>query len=194
MAGLFENMVWTDGQVNPSGIATELYYIPKSDIATFPTVAAAPATATANVNLNGDFVLKATKTWFKLSSIQGKGEVSFEPIGEKSCVMFKNKLKYAFPDITDAAKSHAKQAANSNLVYIVKLPHQSEKRYIVIGDSDYDTETKPTGNSGAEPGSSKGLTGEIECPSFTPLPGYTGDIVLSDGTLDCATGVFTTNP
>ncbi len=194
MAGLFENMGWTDGQINPSGIGTEVYYIPKSDIATFPTIAASPTTAATNVQLSGDFVLKATKTWFRLHSTQGKGEVTFESTGEKECKMFVNKGKFSFPDINDAAKSHAKQAINSSLVYCVKLPHQSEKRYVILGDADYDTESKPTGNSGAEPGSAKGLSFEVECPSFTPLPGYTGDIVLTDGTLDCATGVFTVTP
>jgi hypothetical protein len=192
--GLFTDMGWTDGQVNPSGIATELFYIPKSDIATFPVVAATPATPTANVLLVGDFGLKAGKTWFRLHSTQGKGEVTFEPIGEKECKLFMNKGKIVFPDISDAAKSHAKQSVNSSLVYIAKLPHQSEKRYVVLGDLDYDTESKISGASGGEPGSQKGLTIEVEVPCFTPLPNYAGDIVLSDGTLDCATGVFTPTP
>ena len=105
-----------------------------------------------------------------------------------------NKGKALFPDISAAARSHAKQSANSNLVYIFKLPHQSEKRYVVLGDADYDTETKPQGTSGGEPGSQKGLTIDVEVPCFTPLPNYGGDIVLSDGTLDCTTGVFTPTP
>jgi hypothetical protein len=105
-----------------------------------------------------------------------------------------NKGKIVFPDISDAAKSHAKQSVNSSLVYIAKLPHQSEKRYVVLGDLDYDTESKISGASGGEPGSQKGLTIEVEVPCFTPLPNYAGDIVLSDGTLDCATGVFTPTP
>lgn len=192
--GLFADMTWTDGQVNPSGIATELFWIPKSDIATFPVVAAAPGTPAANVLLAGDFVLKPGKTFFRMHSTQGKGEVTFEPLGEKECKLFMNKGKFLFPDISDAAKSHAKMAANSSIVYVVKLPHQSEKRYVVLGDADYDTETKPGGNSGGEPGSQKGLNIEVEVPSFTPLPNYAGDIVLSDGTLDCATGVFTPTP
>jgi hypothetical protein len=191
---IFTDMPWTDGQVNPSGIATELFYIPKSDIATFPVVVAAPATPGENVQLSGDFALKAGKTWFRLHSTQGKGEVTFEPIGEKECKLFMNKGKFVFPDISDAAKSHAKQSANSSLVYCTKLPHQSEKRYVILGDLDYDTETKPSGASGGEPGSQKGLTLEVEVPCFTPLPGYAGDIVLSNGTLDCATGVFTPLP
>lgn len=193
MAGLFEDMNWTDGQINPSGIATEVYYIPKSDIETFPVVAASPTTAATNVQLSGDFVLKTDKRWFRLHSTQGKGELTFEAVGEKECKMFLNKGKFSFPDLNDAAKSHAKQALNSSLAYCVKLPHQTEKRYIILGDADYDTESKPTGNSGAEPGSAKGLNFEVEAPGFTPLPGYTGEIICTGETLDCATGVWTDN-
>lgn len=192
--GLFADMTWADGQVNPSGIGTEVYYIPKGDISTFPTVKAIPANASENVQLSGDFVLAAGKTWFKLHSTQGKGEVNFEVTGEKECKLFINKGKFIFPDISDAAKSHAKQSANTSLIYVVKLPHQSENRFVVLGDKDYDSEVKISGQSGAEPGSQKGLTIEVEAPSFTPLPGYTGDIVLSNGTLDCGTGVFTVTP
>ena len=194
--GLFADMTWPDGQVNPSGIATELFYCPKSDMATgsFPVVAAAPATPGENVQLSGDFEMKAGKTFFRLHSTQGKGELNFEPIGEKECKLFMNKGKFMFPDISDAAKSHAKQSVNSSLIYVAKLPHQSEKRYVVLGDLDYDSEVKVSGASGGEPGSQKGLTIEVEVPCFTPLPGYTGIIVLPDGSLDCATGVFTPTP
>jgi len=192
--GLFADMLWADGQVNPSGIATELFYIAKSDIAAWPTVAASPATPAANVALVGDFTLVAGKTWFRLHSTQGKGELNFEAIGEKECKLFLNKGKFMFPDISDAAKSHAKQSANSSIVYVVKLPHQSEKRYVVLGDVDYDSEVKITGQSGGEPGSQKGITIEVEIPCFTPLPGYAGELVLTDGTLDCVTGVFTETP
>lgn len=194
MAGIFQDMNWPDGKVNPSGIATELFYIPKSDIATFPEVAAAPATASENVSLSGDFVLAAGKTWYRLHSTQGKGKVSFEKIGEKEAGMVMNKGTFKFPDIDDAAKNLAKGTINSSVVFIAKLPHQTEKRYVVLGHIDYDSEVKVTGDSGDAPGSDKGITIEVEVPDFTPLPNYAGDIVLSDGTLDCSTGVFTPTP
>jgi len=189
--GLFTDMTWADGQANPSGIATELFYIPKSDIKTFPVVVAGPATPLANVLLAGDFGLFPTKTWFRLHSTQGKGEVNFEPTGEKECKVFLNKGKFSFPDISDAARSHAKVTLNSSMIYIAKLPHSSEKRYVVLGDIDYDSEVKISGTSGGEPGSAKGLTIEVEVPCFTPLPNYDGVILLSNGSLDCTTGVFT---
>lgn len=192
MSGIFESLPWADGKINPSGIKTEVFFIPKSDIATFPQMTAAPTTAIANVSLDGDFVLKATKKWNRLYTTQGKGKVEFEPIGEKDCKMFTVKGNFNFPDLDNAAKNLAKSAVNANLIFVVCLPHETEKRYLVIGDSYYDVTTTVKGSSGDAPGSAKGVTIEVEAPATTPLPNYTGEILLSDGTLDCATGIFTT--
>jgi hypothetical protein len=191
MSGIFESLEWADGKINPSGIKTEVLFAAKSDIATFPGMTAAPATAAANVSMDGDFVMKAGKKWNRLYTTQGKGKVEFEPIGEKDCKMFMVKGMFKFPDLDYAAKNIAKSAVNANLVYVVCLPHETEKRYVVIGDSYYDVTTNVKGSSGDAPGSDKGITIEVEAPATTPLPNYTGEILLSDGSLDCATGIFT---
>jgi len=194
MAGLFESLNWVDGQINPSGIKTTLYYCEKASIASFPKVKTAPATASENVSLEGDFIMAAGKTFKSIYSTQGKGKVSWETLGEKDCKMFKAKGVFKFPDINDAGKSIAKSFVNANCCFVVALPHESEFRYVVLGDADYDTTCTITGDSGDEPGSAKGITIEIEVPTTTPLANYKGDLVLVDGTLDCATGIFTTNP
>ena len=191
MAGIFESLEWADGKVNPSGIKTEIYFCPKTDIATFPEIAADPATSSENVSLNGDFEMVAGKTFYRLYSTQGKGKVTFEATGEKDCKMFLNKGTFKFPDIDDAGKSLAKSSVNSNVIFVVPLPHESEKRFVVLGDSYWDCTVSVSGDSGDEPGSDKGITIEIEAPATTPLPNFTGVLELPDGTLDCATGVFT---
>lgn len=191
MAGLYEALPWTDGQINPSGIAAEIYYCEKSVITTFPQVKASPATAGENVSFDGDFAVTAGSIFKRIYSTQGKGKVSWETLGEKDCKMFVNKGVFKFPDISDAGKSISKQFVNANCVFVVKLPHISEFRYVVLGDKDYDTTCTITGDSGDEPGSAKGITIEITAPSATPLPNYKGDLPVNGGTLDCATGVFT---
>lgn len=191
MSGIFESLGWADGKINPSGIKTEVFFIPKTDIVSFPKMKAAPVSAADNVSLDGDFVLKAGKKWNRLYSTQGKGKVDFEPIGEKDCKMFMAKGMFKFPDLDNAAKNLAKSAVNANVVYVVCLPHETEKRYVVIGDEYYDVTTNVKGTSGDAPGSDKGVTIEVEAPATTPLPNYTGEILLSDGSLDCATGLFT---
>ena len=188
---IFENLTWPAGKINPSGIKTEVYFIDKSFITAWPKVAAAPATATENVTLAGDFALVAGKKWNKLYTTQGKGKVDWEPIGEKDCKMFNNKGMFKFPDISNEAKSLAKSAINSNVVFVVPLPHESEKRYIVLGDESYDLEVSVKGDSGDAPGSAKGITIEVTAPATTPLPNYAGVLLVTDGSLDCETGVFT---
>ncbi len=191
MAGIFESLEWADGKVNPSGIKTEIYFCPKSNIATIPGMTAAPATGSENVSFDGDFEMVDGKTFYRLYSTQGKGKVTFETTGEKDCKMFLNKGTFKFPDIDDAGKSLAKSAVNANVIFVVPLPHESEKRFVVLGDEYWDCSVAVSGDSGDEPGSAKGTTIEIEAPATTPLPNYKGILQLPDGTLDCATGVFT---
>ena len=193
MPGIFESLGWSDGKINPSGIKNEIFFAPKSAIKTFVPMTLNPASAAENVSMDGDFEMEAGKTFLRLYSTQGKGKVTFEAIGEKDCKMFMNKANFKFPDIDDAGKSLAKSAVNANVVFIVPLPHESEKRFVVLGDEYWDCTVNVTGDSGDEPGSAKGLSIEIEAPSTTPLPNYKGILVLPDGTLDCATGVFTPN-
>ncbi|HNX87694.1 MAG TPA: hypothetical protein PKH58_01315 [Paludibacteraceae bacterium] len=191
MAELFEQLEWLDGQINPSGIKNIVYFAPKSWIKTIPRVTTPVATSTENVVVSGDFIMESGKTFLRLYSTQGKGKVSWEPSGEKDHKIFLNKGIFSFPDISVAARSMAKQLINSNVVIIVPLPHETEKRYIMLGDADYDVTVSIKGDSGDKPGSEKGITFEVEAPCTTPLPGYAGELVLPDGTLDCETGVFT---
>jgi hypothetical protein len=194
MAAIFESLQWADGKVNPSGIKNEVFFAPKSWIKhPWPAIDPLPATATENVTLEGNFDMVAGKTFQRLYSTQGKGKVDFEPMGEKDCRMFMAKGLFKFPDIDDAGKNMAKGFINANVVYVVPVPHETEKRYVVLGDDYYDTSSTIAGTSGDAPGSDKGLTINVEVPCTTPLPNYKGILLLPDGSLDCATGIFTAN-
>lgn len=194
MSGLYKSLKWADGQVNPSGIKTRVFYAPKSFIKTHPKVIAAPATPEEHVTLAGDFEMVTGKTFEELYSTQGKGKVSWDSVGEKDHKMFVNKGTFKYPDISDDAKSLAKSTLNSNVVVVALMPHENGVRAVVIGEEDYDTTVSMKGDSGDAAGSDKGLFFDIEAPSTTPLPSYKGVIKLADGDYDCETGVFTPNP
>ena len=191
MANLMESLPWEDGQANPTGIKSTIYFIPKAWLSTIPTVDPAATTPEGNVNLNGDFACITGKKWMRLYTTQGKGKVWWEPLGEKDHKLFLNKGMFVYPDISAKARSLAKETINSNIICVVPMPHSSEKRFVTIGDNDYDVTVSIKGDSGAKPGEEKGITFEIESPCETPLPGYTGILEFADGTLDCETGVFT---
>ena len=188
----FKSLTWPEGKVNPSGIKPIGYWIPKSHIAAYPTIENEDAESVDEaVVYNGDFVLKPNKHWLTLYTTQGKGKVSFEGAGEKDCKMFNNKASLKYPDISKEARNLAKATINASCLFVIPMPLN---RFVVIGSEDYDVEATITGDSGDAPGSAKGLTVEITAPDVTPLPGYKGEILLADGSLDCETGVFTPTP
>lgn len=178
------------GSVNPSGIKDEVYFAPKNDITAWPTVKNDFATA-ADIEeytvLDGDFTMASGKKWIRLYTTQGKGKITAESTGETDCKMFLNKASLSYPKLTNEARGFAKYAANGDFVFIVK----HDGKYFVIGSPDYRATVSPNMDSGDAAGSAKGMTTEIECPDVTPLPVYKGTLPLSDGSLNCATGVFT---
>lgn len=178
------------GSVNPSGIKDEVYFAQKNDITAWPTVKNDFATA-ADIEeytvLDGDFTMASGKKWIRLYTTQGKGKITAESTGETDCKMFLNKASLSYPKLTNEARGFAKYAANGDFVFIVK----HDGKYFVIGSPDYRATVSPNMDSGDAAGSAKGMTVEIECPDVTPLPVYEGTLPLSDGSLNCATGVFT---
>ena len=178
------------GSVNPSGIASEIYFVPKQYITSYPTIEDDFENAEDEAeyaNLLGSFALAPNKTWNRLYSTQGKGKISWEYQGETDCKVVVNKASLSYPKLNNQGRALAKYAANGDFVFVVKHDGQ----YFVIGDKDYRATVTPNGDSGDAAGSAKGITLEIECPGTTPLPVYTGTLALSDGTLNCETGVFT---
>lgn len=177
------------GSVNPSGISDEVYFIPKSFIKSFPTIKDDFDTAAGPdeyAEYDGSFTLDTGKAWTRLYSTQGKGKISWEYQGETDCKVVVNKATLSYPKITNESRAFAKFASNGDFVFVVK----HDGKYYIIGNRDYRATLTPNGDSGDSAGSAKGITVEIECPDTTPLPTYTGSIVLSDGTLNCSTGVF----
>lgn len=178
------------GSVNPSGISDEVFFIPKQEITGWPTISSDFDTATNNAaysNYSGNFTLATGKVWHRLYSTQGKGKITWEYTGETDCKVVVNKASLSYPKLTDEIRAFAKFASNGDFVFIVK----HDGSYYVIGNDDYRATVTPNGDSGDAAGSAKGVTIEIECPDVTPLPTYSGTLALSDGSLNCSTGVFT---
>ncbi len=182
------------GSVNPSGISDEVYFIPKQDIAAWPAISDDFDTAASNdayvqygTGTALSFTLKTGKKWTRLYTTQGKGKISHEYTGETDCKVPVNKATLSYPKITNEIRAFCKFASNGDFVFVIK----HDGKYYVIGHNDYRATVTPNGDSGDAAGSAKGITIEIECPDTTPLPTYVGEIVLTDGTLDCSDGSFT---
>lgn len=186
------NLDFKIGSVNPSGIGTKIYRVARKDIASWPSIVDDMDDATATdpedmSTYDGNITLATGKVFDEIYSTFGKGEASYEVIGEDDCKMFNNKLAISYPKLTAEASAFAKAAANGQFVYIFK----HDGKYRVIGSKDYPAVTNPNGNTGNTAGSAKGNTIEITAPDVTPLPIYEGTLALAGGSLNCKTDEFT---
>lgn len=192
----FKNLDFQGGGANPSGIKSTIYAVLKSEITKFPEVNAAATTPQeeAGYKSESDFTLAAGKKWRKIYTTQGVGKVETEPTGEDDCQCIVNKGTFKYPDVDDTAKAFINASLNSAMVAIV--PHYTKNgvRYAVIGGQDFDAKITNKGNSGDKPGSAKGIDIEISAPDYMALPNYLGVIETDDGSLNCATGMFTPTP
>ena len=186
------NLSWKDGQINPSGIKSVVYFFRKADVKTFPTMSAEPKSATEAVTYDGDFELVEGATAIEIYTTQGKGKAEFEGSGEKDCKMVTNKLTLSYPDMNDEAVDFVNSNINANGIFIATHYTAGGKvAYVVVGGQHFDPEITINGTTGDAAGSARGLTIEVSAPDFYALPRYTGIIPLPEGTLNCATGVFT---
>jgi hypothetical protein len=181
----FGNLDWTDGQVSIPGIYRDLYYIPKGDISTWPTLPANPASEAEEVTYEGSFTLGEAKTWKKINCIDIKSPVTCEPQGEIRSQTFLNKLTVVTALNEEKATAFAKLANNTDIVYLVREKNSGQWR--LIGNEMFQTNTRPMVNIGGDPTGEKGTTLEIEVTDPIPAPFYDGAIVTDDGDINPGT-------
>ena len=182
-----DDILFKLGSVNPSGIADEVYFIPKHHIRIWPTIEDDfDFLSDQYAEYQGDFVLQSGRYWTRLYNTQGKGKTSWEFRGERDCMVVVNKASMVYPKLSTKSRAFAKFSSNGDFVFLIR----HDGKYYVIGHLDYRATLTPNGESGDTAGSAKGITIEIECPDTTPLPTYTGKIYLVDGILDCENNTF----
>ena len=186
------NLIWPDGQTNPSGILSKVYYFRKADIKAWPKMKTDPTSASEAVTYEGDFEFLEGKTAISIYSTQGTGKAGFDPVGDKDHKMYNNTLALSYPDMNDEGIDFANANVNSNGIFIVPyFVAGGEVKYAVIGGQHFDPVVDVKGTTGDQAGSAKGLNIEVTVPDAYALPRYTGILPLPDGTINCGTGVFT---
>lgn len=163
---------------NIPGIKAYVYFAPKADILTWPTLAAAPASlADLGQYAAGNIVMKTGKQFFKIGTVSQKGKADSETQGEAGSQSFVNKLTFQASSLEPAYVGFASKAIYDDLVYIVVDAFTGVKR--MMGNEEFETVTKVTATTGDSPTSSKGLTVTAEVPDIAPLLIYQGEIPLS---------------
>ena len=193
MAIQLADIDFTIGSVNPCGIGDTVYFIPKNQILSWPTIDD-DFESGSDINdyacYKGNFTLERNAKWLKLYSTQGKGKISWEYLGETDCKMVNNKATLSYPKLNVQGRAFAKYAANGDFVFIV----EHDGGFYVIGHPTYRATLTPNGDSGDAPGSAKGITIEIECPDTTPLPLYTGALRTTNGDMNTSDRTVTPYP
>ncbi len=186
---LYEGLPWCQGSPVLPGIRGKVYYIPKKDIVTWPTLPSADGsdgqTMADLATYKGNFTLKADKKWLLLDVVDKSSSVSSEAQGEQPCITSLNKATFLHPGTKAAVTGFVRQANTDDVVYIV-FEKTGEAR--VIGNAMYQTTTKAAQASGSSPTDSAGTTIEVEVTDLCPAPFYPGDIETEDGTIDGSTG------
>lgn len=174
----FADMLWADGEENMGGLKVIGYYALAADIETWPEFPESPATAADEVTLEGNFTMKAGKYFHKFYSTMETGEVVDENQGEWDGQSFVNKATVFYPGTKVEALAFAKNANNSNLVFIFE---ESTGQKRVIGSEAFPAKVKPSVTTGKATADRKGMTVEIQSYSYTPAPVYSGVIPLESG-------------
>lgn len=179
------SMDWCEGSDMNPGIRPRVYFIPKSLIASWPTL---PTTISESgsmaelVKYKGNFTLAASEKWRHMDIIDDKSGVTAEPQGTKPSKVYENKATLVVALADEEAAGFSKLARNGDFVYIVQ---DRAGRFRIIGSEAYRTNTNcsfSTGNNPTDDGA--GMTLEITCYDSSHAPFYEGEIITEAGTIN----------
>lgn len=190
---IYESVEACPGQRNLPGVRRRLYYIPKAEIAAWPTL---PNVDTANVQMKdlaayiGDFTLQGEK-YFKFIDLKDEASnVTFETVGEDGSKLYNNQANAIVSGMPDEIKGLARQALNDDLVYVYQ---QRDGKFCVLGNEMFKTHTSPSGDTAAEATGAVTTTFAIQVYDECPVPTYKGKLMLSATEyMDCADGLVKT--
>ncbi len=176
----FADMLWADGEENMAGVKVTCYYALASEIEVWAALPASPSTAAEEVTLAGNFRMTSAKYWRKLYVTMQTGEVIDEQQGEVDGQSFAQKATVFYPGTKAEALAFAKNANNSNMVFIFEEVTGNRR---VIGSEAIPARVKPSFTTGKAYADRKGMTLEIEAHGYTPAPLYDGVIELEGSTI-----------
>ena len=182
---LYQSLRFCQGKTVLPGVRNRIYAIAKRDISKWPVL---PDKPTENISeiatYTGDFTLAADKKWVRIDLVSEKGNITYEVQGEKPSRTFLNKFTAVHPEGSAAALGFARQAAADDLVFLVQ---QRDGSYRVLGCEAFETDVKPTGDTGEGKTGEAHASLEIEATDLCPAPYYTDKIETGepeDGTIN----------
>ena len=180
----YKSLGWLDGTVNVPGIKNGIYAIPKRDIVSWPKLPTAYTDSMGELaTYVGDFVLAQGKTWKKVGIIVDKSPVEAKSQGVRPSKSSLNTATFLHPGVEEEATGFVLQANNDDLVYLVET---KKKKWRVIGNDMYQTNTDFDQKLGGAPTDEMGTTLTVSVTDVCPAPFYIGEIVTEDGVIEAA--------
>lgn len=185
---LYESLAHCKGATVLPGLRPHIFYIPKSDIVTFPTppnTVPSGGTMGALATISEDFVLAADAKWKKIDIVASASNVNSESQGEAPSKTFNNTGAFRYPGNNAEATAFCRQANADDIVY---LWPQRDGQYRVLGNPMFETNTTPSQESGSAETDASGTTINVAVTDIMPSPFYTGKIETEDGNISGANG------
>jgi len=190
-----QSLEWCEGAVNLPGIRSKVYFIPKRNIALWPTL---PDVVTSGIGdlatYVGDFVLVAGKEWQEMDVLVEESPVKSASQGTKPGKTFLNTGTFYSPKVDADATGLARVANNGDYVWLFQ---EKPGKYRVIGNEMYQTDHKIDQSLGSKATDQMGTPFEASVTDKSPAPYYVGEIKTANGTINentSATIVLTTLP
>jgi len=106
------------GRNNTAGMFQKFYAARESDIKTWPTEPAAPATPGAKLIYTTPFIMETGKKFIVIEVELGNAEIKFSPIGGRGGKCYKHSLEVFIPSLDPEVLGFQTETKNDNLVLI----------------------------------------------------------------------------
>ena len=169
---------WCEGTPVLPGIRRRLYYIAKSFIVKWPTLAKDANGRTTTAEYEGNFTLAADATWKYIDVLPSKSQVQSEAQGEKPSQTQLNTLTAVHPGVGVEATAAAAYMNNCDNVFLVQ---DMTGKFRVVGCEMYDTDTTVAQDLGQGATGTASTTITCKATDVVPAPFYPGEIVAEDG-------------
>jgi hypothetical protein len=126
------DLLFTQGQDNLSGVVGELYIAPSADILTLPALAAASSLKTAATNI----AMKSTKKFQRLYITDETGKVDTNPVGERDGKGRETILTGRYPAMGVELEDAIRQYQNTPSVLIYRLARNGKLYLLGVSQLD----------------------------------------------------------
>ena len=173
-----KSLGWCQGTPVLPGVRRRLYYISKSEIVEWPTLARDENGRATSAELTGNFELNADSKWKYIDHLPEKAQLTSEAQGEVPSQTQLNKLTIVHPGGGAEASAAASYINNNDNVYLVQ---DMSDRWRVVGCERWQTKSTVAQDLGQGPTGTASTTISVEATDETPAPFYKGKIETEDG-------------